>query len=200
MEGIKSQTPLIAVISSGKSRGSNLDAMANAFAAQGKPVWIAFVIHTLKDAPILDICRSWNIPGYHIPYRDPMYFESRVLQMINDHNVSLIALAGFLKKLSSNFCNDAKVPVLNIHPALLPAYGGTGMYGMNVHNAVWKAGEEYSGATVHLVDEHYDHGSIVASEKVYVKDCDSPQCIAARVLRIEHQLYAKAIMKHLLDC
>lgn len=120
-------------------------------------------------------------------------FERRLSDLVSREKIDLIALAGFMKLLSAQFIAAVGVPILNIHPALLPAHGGEGLYGLKVHQAVFAAGEKLSGATVHLVDPLYDHGRIIAQQSVPIADCSSPEEIAARVLTIEHQLYAPAI-------
>lgn len=116
-----------------------------------------------------------------------------MLELCRQERIELIALAGFMKLLSPAFLDRTGIPVLNIHPALLPKYGGQGMYGIRVHEAVFDAGERFSGATVHLVDPIYDHGEIIAQEQVDISDCHSPEAIAAKVLEIEHGIYARAI-------
>ncbi len=115
------------------------------------------------------------------------------MELCQTENIDLIALAGYMKLLSASFLENIGLPVLNIHPALLPKYGGPGMYGIRVHAAVFAAGEKISGATVHLVDPLYDHGKIIAQEQLDISDCPSAEVIAARVLAVEHRIYAPAI-------
>ncbi|HOQ80442.1 MAG TPA: formyltransferase family protein, partial [Candidatus Cloacimonadota bacterium] len=107
-------------------------------------------------------------------------------------------LAGFMRKLSEQFLDTINTPLINIHPALLPKYGGKGMYGSNVHNAVFTAGEKISGATVHYVNKNYDEGDIIMQQSVDITDCQSPEEIGKKVLAIEHQIYGAAIEKILL--
>ena len=95
------------------------------------------------------------------------------------------------------FIREARIPIFNIHPALLPKYGGKGMYGMAVHKAVFESGDKESGATVHQVDNKYDHGKIIAQEKKDVSHCKSAEDISAEVLAIEHKLYGKTIWEYL---
>lgn len=187
----------IAVLSSGMSRGSNLRAMQNYFTHKNLPVNIAFVIRTKAEAEIANVCDELNLTCHYLPYKDMRLFEEKVMYLVNYHNVHLIALAGFLKMLSFEFISDVAVPILNIHPALLPCYGGKDMYGMAVHKAVFGNNESVSGATVHLVDEAYDHGQIIAQQKVNIAECINETEVADKVLSVEHQLYGKAIWEYL---
>lgn len=148
-------------------------------------------------APVVRLCAELHIPCHILNPRCQEAFEARLLELCREGRIDLIALAGFMKLLSSAFLDQAGIPVLNIHPALLPQYGGAGMYGLRVHEAVFAAEERFSGATVHLVDPLYDHGKIIAQEKVDISDCPSPEAIAARVLEAEHQIYAPAILSYL---
>jgi len=183
----------IAVLGSGHSRGSNLAAMHAYFVQNRLPVVIDIAIFTRPDSPAVLLAQSLSIPTLIISAKNMELFEQQVLATCRDRHVSLIALAGFLKQLSASFLTSLGLPVLNIHPALLPKYGGAGMYGHAVHEAVFKAGEQLSGASVHLVDPLYDHGKLIAQEAVDISDCQSPEDIAATVLKVEHGLYGKAI-------
>lgn len=118
-------------------------------------------------------------------------FSEACYRACEDAQVDVICLAGWLKKLSVPSRWEGRI--LNIHPALLPAYGGPGMYGMHVHRAVVAAGEAESGATVHLVDEHYDHGRILAQARVPVLPGDTPEDLQKRVYAAEMDLYPKAL-------
>ncbi len=181
----------IAVLSSGKSRGSNLRALAHYFQSNSLPVSIAFAVNTRSDAPAVNVCADLGIQCYIIPYSNQ--FESRIIDLCCSCGICLIALSGFLKKLSAVFLLKTHVPVLNIHPALLPLHGGDGLYGMNVHKEVYQSGDKISGATVHLVNKDYDKGSIIAQEIIDISGCQTPEDIARAVLKKEHELYGKAI-------
>jgi len=175
-------------------------------------VQIAIVIHTKSNSPILDVCSEYGLKPLHIPYvskqeagegqpvsrnQSGLRFEEQLLSTIKEKGLDLIVLAGFMKQLSASFIDKACIPIMNIHPALLPKFGGKGMYGMRVHEKVFASREEYSGATVHLVDPEYDHGRIIAQERVWIADCRSAEEIAARVLKAEHYLYGRAIVSFL---
>ncbi len=187
----------IAVLSSGHSRGSNLRAIAEYFRVNNLPVKIAFVIRTVADAPITEVCDEYNLTCHHLSIRDKDKFEAKVKYLTEYHQVHLIALAGFLKCLSSDFIDTVNVPVLNIHPALLPRFGGKGMYGIAVHRAVLAAGDIVSGPSVHIVNSAYDEGEIIAQEKVDVSACHTAEEIASLVLMAEHRLYGRAIWAYL---
>jgi folate-dependent phosphoribosylglycinamide formyltransferase PurN len=171
--------------------------MCDYFAKEQIPVSVNMVIRTAIDAPVNKVCENLGIKSYHIPYKSTIQFEEEVLYLIRSKGIQLIALAGFLKKLSPVFIREVAVPILNIHPALLPDFGGAGMYGLAVHKAVFESGKKISGATIHLVDSIYDHGKILAQKSVDICDCSSPEEIAQRVLQVEHCLYGKAIWEYL---
>ena len=125
--------------------------------------------------------------------------RSDLLEMLKEYEVEYIALAGYLKLLPSPIVKSFKNHITNIHPALLPKYGGNGMYGRHVHKAVLKAGDKESGATVHLVDEIYDNGEILMQKKVSVTPDETPDTLAAKVLEIEHRIYPEDLNKLICD-
>lgn len=120
------------------------------------------------------------------------YLISNILQ---EHEIDLVILAGYLRKVGPITLNNYKERILNIHPALLPKFGGKGMYGLKVHEAVIAAGEKVTGPTVHLVDEEYDNGRILSQCVTPVLQNDTPASLAERVLKEEHKIYAKTIQK-----
>jgi formyltetrahydrofolate-dependent phosphoribosylglycinamide formyltransferase len=122
------------------------------------------------------------------------YTES-LLDQLNRWNVDLITLAGYMIKIPTEVIRKYEGRIVNIHPSLLPKYGGKGFYGMNVHQAVIENEEAVSGCTVHLVTEEYDEGPILAQKKVPVKDSDDSSTLAKRVLKEEHKLFPKVIAK-----
>ena len=126
-------------------------------------------------------------------FSNPDTHEYTLLQALLKAEVDLICLAGYMKLLPQNIVQQYKNKILNIHPALLPNFGGKGYYGMKVHEAVLKSGAEYSGATVHFVDEKYDHGPIIAQRKVKILDTDTVEALAERVLKVEHELYPEVV-------
>jgi len=173
--------------------------MHSYFREHDLPVQICFVTASKEDAPVVQLCRELDLSCHVLSIKDMSIFEERLLALCKESRIDLIALAGFMKMLSAEFLTTVGVPVFNIHPALLPKYGGKGMYGMNVHEAVFAAKERVSGASIHRVDPIYDHGEIIAQSEVEITDCSSPEEVAAKVLKIEHQLYAPAIYSYLQD-
>ena len=119
--------------------------------------------------------------------------DKLLLQALLKAEVELICLAGYMKLLPGAIIKEYQNRILNIHPALLPQFGGKGFYGMKVHEAVIVAGAAESGVTVHLVDEEYDHGKIIAQKKVKVRHRDTAKTLAKRVLKVEHDLYPKVV-------
>jgi phosphoribosylglycinamide formyltransferase-1 len=128
-------------------------------------------------------------------YPKPEALDQVILETLKAYQVDLVILAGYMKKLGKSVLKYYHNRVLNIHPALLPKFGGEGMYGLKVHQAVLESGEKFSGVTIHIVDEIYDHGKILAQEKVPVAPDDTPESLAARVLKVEHRLYSEVIQK-----
>ena len=188
MENIKK----IAVLTSGLSRGSNFKAIYNYLKDKSCPVEFTFLLITEPDAPVSQFCLENNIKT--VLYKKEAGKINDFLQnLLSEMPVDLIVLAGFMRKLSSSFLNNVKTPVLNIHPALLPLYGGKGMFGHFVHEAVFNNKDTVSGATVHLVNSQYDKGDIILQEKTDISHCQSPSEIASEVLKIEHKIYAQAI-------
>jgi phosphoribosylglycinamide formyltransferase-1 len=120
-------------------------------------------------------------------------FAQRWLVELSQRSVNFIALAGYLKKVPVGVVHAFRNRIVNVHPALLPSFGGPGLYGQHVHEAVLARGCKVSGATVHIVDEEYDNGPIVLQRCVDVQDDDTPETLAAKVLKIEHQIYPEAL-------
>ena len=185
----------ISVFASGK--GSNFKAILEAIEV-GKinNVKIVLVISNNSDAGALAIAREHNIPAFHVSrkqFSNDEEFNNRLITLLNIYNSNFIVLAGYMKKLDPKIIRLFKNRILNIHPALLPKFGGIGMYGIKVHEAVIASKEKISGATVHIVDEEYDHGPIVLQKSVAVNANDTPETLAAKVLQLEHEIYPEAI-------
>ncbi len=185
----------VAVFVSG--RGSNLKAILDSFPKVEKTVQVMCVISDKTECLAYEIASSHNIPTYSVSQNvDPDFISySELLSILNELEINLIVLAGFLKKIPDILTENFVRKIINIHPALLPSFGGKGMYGLNVHTAVFEKSAQISGATVHFVDKIYDNGKIIAQESVDISDVNSPKEIAERVLKIEHQLLPKVIMK-----
>jgi len=185
----------IGVFASG--RGSNFLAILQAI-KQGRitNAEIALVISNKADAGALEIARSNNIPAAHLDqkqFTSEDEFTKALILILDEYCVNFIVLAGYLKKLSPAIIRRFRNRIVNIHPALLPAFGGKGMYGLRVHEAVIACGARISGASVHIVDEEYDHGPVVLQRTVEVAGDETPETLAQKVLNVEHGLYAEAI-------
>jgi len=174
--------------------GSNLKAILN-YPELKEKIVVKWVITDKPHCKALDIAKENNISSYCIDKGKIAEEYIYLTELFKKDNIELIVLAGFLKLLPTTFVNNFKKRIINIHPALLPSYGGKGMYGMNVHKAVFESGDRESGATIHFVDETYDTGFIIAQEKIDISQCSSPEEIAASVLNVEHQLLPEAIGK-----
>ena len=185
----------IAVFGSG--RGSNFQAILTAI-QQGiiSEASVCLVLSNNSGAGLLEIARANGIPAVHMSRKNFLGEEEYVdalLDILHRHGTNFIALAGYMKQVPSRVISTYRDRILNIHPALLPRFGGKGMYGIHVHEAVIAAGESVSGATVHLVDEEYDRGPIVLQRTVPVSPGETPETLAAKVLQIEHTLYPEAL-------
>jgi len=182
---------------SGHGRGTNLQAIIDACSEGAVPGEVAVVIGTRSDAPALARAQSAGIKTVVISPRkyeqDEKGYAEAILRVLDGGGVGLICLAGYMRMLPLPVVERFRDRIMNVHPALLPLFGGQGMYGENVHRAVIESGMKLSGATVHFVDEHYDAGPIIHQLAVPVKDSDTPETLAARVLRAEHQAYTEAI-------
>ena len=186
----------IAVFASG--RGSNFEALQHAIITEKFPARIVLVLSNNSQSGALALARSFNIPAFHISQRQfnsSDEFDATVLEILRIHEVNFIVLAGYMKQISEPLIKKYPGRIINIHPALLPKFGGKGMYGIHVHEAVIAAKEKVSGATVHRVDAQYDEGSIIEQEQIDVDPADTPESLAAKVLQIEHALLPKVVKK-----
>lgn len=184
----------IAVFASG--RGSNFQAILNAIDDGRLPAVVTLLVSNNSNAGAMELARSRNIPAIHLnqkQYSSAQLYEEQLLQLLTRYKVELIALAGYMKRIPTVVIDRFRNRILNVHPALLPAFGGAGMYGIHVHEAVLASGAKVTGVTVHVVDEEYDKGPIVMQKCVDVLDDDTPESLAARVLPLEHELYPRAI-------
>ncbi len=184
----------IAVLASGK--GSNFKAVLDNI-KQGKlDAEICAVISNKKYAGALEIARENQIPTFFVSAKqlpEQRDFDSRIMEVLVETKANFIILAGYLKMISKEIVRNFKNRILNIHPALLPSFGGKGMYGHYVHEAVLNYGCRISGVTVHLVDDEYDTGLPVIQRCVPVKDDDTPETLAGRVLKEEHKVFTEAL-------
>ena len=185
-------TARIAVLASGG--GSNLQALLDYLKARGASRCgdVVLVASNVRSAGALERARKAGAATAVL--RGPKEPDGGdLLETLAQHRVDFVALAGYLRLLPKDVLAEYPSRVLNIHPALLPSFGGPGMFGDRVHKAVLLAGARVSGATVHYVDEEYDHGAIIAQWPVPVLADDSVRSLAERVLRVEHVLYPRVI-------
>ena len=176
--------------------GSNMQAIIDACKNGKVNADACVVISNNSESTALQRAKKESIPGYHIStatHND--HVDDSIIEVLEKHNVELVILAGYMKKLGDKVIERFKGRVLNIHPALLPKFGGKGMYGKFVHEAVLASGEKISGPTVHVVDLIYDHGRILAQKEVPVFPDDTIETLSARVLEQEHILFPETIHK-----
>jgi phosphoribosylglycinamide formyltransferase/phosphoribosylglycinamide formyltransferase-1 len=178
----------VAVAVSG--RGSNLEALLEAL-DDGREAQVVLVLSNRADAPALERARRRGIAAAVLA--DPSS-ASEWLDLLDRHAAELLVLAGYLKLVPTGVIARYRGRVLNVHPALLPTFGGPGMYGHRVHEAVLASGATESGCTVHLVDEEYDRGAVLGQRRVPVLPGDTPASLAARVLEEEHRILPAAVL------
>ena len=178
--------------------GSNMQSIIDACKSNVINANLCCVLSNNSNSIALQRAEKENIPAFHISsleYPTQKQLDEAIIDKFTEHHVDTIILAGYMKFLSPLVIHKFNGRVLNIHPALLPKYGGKGMYGKRVHKAVLLAKEKYSGPTVHLVDEHYDHGKILGQTKVPINQNDTVETLSARVLTQEHILYPEVIRR-----
>jgi phosphoribosylglycinamide formyltransferase-1 len=158
---------------------------------------VVLVVCNKPGAGVVEIAKNVNIPVLFIEknkFNETGYFEE-----IKKYQPDLLVLAGFLWKVPAILIHRFPHQIINIHPALLPAYGGKGMYGSAVHKAVVAAKEKESGITIHFVDEKYDHGETIFQAKCFLNENESPESLAGKIHQLEHEYFAKTIEKLLIE-
>lgn len=182
----------VAVLASGG--GSNFQALVD-HSASGDHGWSVRLLVMNRDAGAAERARAADVPVRIISTRDRPDDEvaQETLAAFHEHEIDVVLLAGYLRRIPTEITRRYAGRMLNIHPALLPHFGGPGMYGMNVHRAVAESGTTVTGATVHFVSEDYDEGAVLAQWQVVRLPGDTPEAIAARVLEVEHRLYPAAV-------
>jgi phosphoribosylglycinamide formyltransferase 1 len=180
----------LAVLASG--RGSNLQAIIEHFdsLARERVATVALVASNRADAPALLLAETASIDIAHFNANDD---GSELLELLRKFRIDLVVLAGYLKRIPPKVIREYAGRIMNIHPALLPAFGGEGMYGARVHEAVIASGAEETGVSVHLVDDDYDRGPIIAQWRIPIEKSDTADSLAARVLNVEHTVYPRAV-------
>ena len=176
--------------------GSNLQSIIDNCESGYLPADVVIVISSKEGAYALERAKKHNIPSTVIipkNYKNREEYEDEMIKILNSYNVDLVILAGYIKVLSPKLVRAFQGRIMNIHPTLIPSFCGEGYYGKKVHKAVLDYGAKITGVTVHFVDEGADTGPIILQRAVNVKEDDTPETLAARVLEQEHKIYPDAI-------
>lgn len=163
------------------------------FFKQNKKAKVVLIVCNNPNAGVIQIAENEKIPVLQIGKKH--FLENGYIREVKNYDPDLIILAGFLWKIPEIFIKAFPGKIVNIHPALLPGYGGKGMYGMAVHEAVINAGEKQSGITIHYVDEKYDHGEIILQVKCNLDEDETAESLAEKIHKLEHENFAKTIDK-----
>ena len=181
----------IAIFASGE--GTNAENIIRYF-EHNDVVKIAIVLSDAKDANVLKRAAKLNVPARTFTKQD-LNETDKIVNLLKELKIDLIVLAGFLKLIPEKIIHEFKGRIINIHPALLPKFGGKGMFGMNVHEAVYAAKEKETGITIHHVNEKFDEGEIIFQKKFPVDENDSPGKILEKIRKLELEYYPKVIEK-----
>jgi len=185
----------LAVFASGS--GSNAENLALYFKRHPK-IRLSLLLSNRPDAFVLQRAKRLNIPALTFNKED-FYHSDKILEALSDYKIDRLVLAGFLWLIPDNLLKAFPQRIINIHPALLPHYGGKGMYGHHVHEAVVANGEKETGITIHLVDAEYDHGKILFQASCSVLPDDTPETVAAKVHELEYQYFPKAVEEWIMN-
>ncbi len=184
----------LAIFASGT--GSNAKKLIDYFSGN-KEISVALLVSNRKEAGALEVAQNAGISTL-VFTKDEFYNSSKILDKFVSEKIDFIVLAGFLLKIPDNILKAYENKIINIHPALLPDFGGKGMYGLNVHKAVIESGKRESGITIHLVNEHYDEGTILFQAKCSLLENDTPELLAARVQELEHKYFPEVVEQSVL--
>jgi len=179
----------IAIFASGS--GTNAENIIKYFGNSEK-IKISLILSNKKDAFVLKRAQNFNIPFYYFD-RNDFYRSDRINKILKANNIDFIVLAGFLWLLPENLISDYNNKIINIHPALLPNYGGKGMFGMHVHKAVIANKEKESGISIHFVNSKYDDGDIIFQSKCLIEKNETPDSLAQKVHQLEYNFFPKII-------
>ena len=185
----------IAIFASGN--GTNAQRIAEYFSDK-KNINISIILSNKKDAYVLQRAENLDIPAYSFN-RDEFYKTDIVLKKLKNNKIDLIVLAGFLWLVPDNILKEYNRRIINIHPALLPKYGGKGMYGAKVHEAVIEANDPETGISIHYVNEKYDEGEIIFQAKIPVEKHDTSDSIAPKVHQLEYEHFPRVIEEILME-
>lgn len=179
----------IAIFASGE--GTNAQNIIDYF-KNSKQVKIALVVSNKKEANVVKRAQIQQIPTLIID-KTSFYSSNAIVKYLQDAKIDLIVLAGFLWMVPENLIRAFPEKIINIHPALLPKFGGKGMYGMNVHKAVIDSKERESGISIHFVNEHYDEGKIISQHKCAIDENETPESLAEKIHQLEYGFFPLAI-------
>lgn len=184
----------VAILASGS--GSNAAALMNHF-SNTEGIDVVLVGSNRRSAGILEKANQAGVASLHFSREE--LDSGELLKKLETLKIDWVLLAGFLLKIPVDFCRAFENKILNIHPSLLPKFGGKGMFGMNVHTAVFEAEEKESGMTIHYVNERYDEGAIIFQGRINVSEFKSAEEIASEVLKLEHEYYPRVAREVILD-
>lgn len=178
----------LAILASGT--GTNAERITQYF-AEKKTAEVKLIITNKEGAGVIERAERLNVPCHVVSSKE--FKEGKALQVLKEYDVDFIILAGFLLMVPDDILHNYPNRIVNIHPSLLPKYGGKGMYGLRVHEAVLASGDTESGITIHHVNEHYDQGAIILQAKCPVLPDDTPDTLASRVHQLEYEHFPIAI-------
>lgn len=183
----------IAIFASGN--GSNAENIAN-YLSGNPTIEIALILSNKKDAYVLKRAANLTIPS-KVFNRDVFYNSKKILAILNEYEIDYIVLAGFLWLIPDYLIKAFENKIINIHPALLPNYGGKGMYGSFVHEAVHQAKDKETGITIHVVNEKYDEGEVLFQAKTKIDSSDTPNSIAKKVHKLEYKHFPRVVVEYI---
>ena len=174
-------------------RGSNMRAIIAACRSNELDAEPCVMISNNPKSAALEYARQSNIDTFSLQSDTPLKRDEKMVNILQTYRVELVILAGYMQKIGDRTLEEFVGRIINIHPSLLPKYGGKGMYGMHIHRAVLAAGESRTGVSIHQVNHDYDQGKILKQESVAVEKNDTPESLALRVLQTEHRLYPQTL-------
>jgi phosphoribosylglycinamide formyltransferase-1 len=184
----------LAIFISGK--GTNASKLM-AFFKNHTLIEVGLVVSNNSNSPLLSVCETYEVPSI-VCNNAEVANANYLLDVCTSHKIDFIVLAGFLRKIPESFVRAFSEKIFNIHPSLLPKFGGAGMYGDHVHSAVLEAGESKSGITIHLVNEEYDRGKILAQFECLIDHDEDMDALKEKISKLEHENYGKVIANYIL--
>ena len=185
----------IAIFASGS--GTNAQRITEYFREKSALITVDLILSNKPDAWVLERARTLSVSCVSFS-RHEFYESNRIPDLLKEHTIEYVILAGFLWLVPDSLLKAYSGRILNIHPALLPGYGGKGMYGMKVHEAVISNGDKESGISIHLVNEHYDEGQILFQSKCSIEKTDTPESLAERIHALEYRYFPEVIEEYIL--